>query len=212
MLVHICTTHPLVFQTIHRILAGDRKLRPLLVPHPIDVDIHDVPDRIGVVILDTCSEDNSLKMVARCKPRDCYCVALLPSQESSSRQREIQLLNLGVRGIVTVSKVMERELPWAVHAVMRGELWVKRSVIDEYVSQTNLYRTCLVPYSDRLTAREHQVISCIINGFSNKQISDVLHISERTAKFHVANIFQKMNVTSRSTLLSGLQCPHRATA
>lgn len=150
-------------------------------------------------------------MVARCKACDCYCLALLPSQDSTSRQPEIQLINLGVRGIVAMSKVMQRELPRAVHAVMRGELWIEPAVIDEYVAHTNLYLNHLVPYSDRLTAREYQVIGCIVNGFSNKQISEALHISERTVKFHVAHIFQKMNVTSRSTLLSGLRCTHRAT-
>jgi DNA-binding NarL/FixJ family response regulator len=107
-----------------------------------------------------------------------------------------------------VSNVLAQELPWAVHAVMRGELWVKPSVIDQYVAHTNLYLNRLAPYSGWLTPREYQVIGCIVNGFSNKQISNALHISERTVKFHVANVFQKMNVTSRSTLLAGLQCTH----
>lgn len=52
--------------------------------------------------------------------------------------------------------------------------------------------------SDRLTAREHEVLLLIAEGCSNRDIADRLYISHRTAMQHVANILGKLNVSSRT--------------
>lgn len=49
-----------------------------------------------------------------------------------------------------------------------------------------------------LTSREVEVLSCVLSGSSNRQIADTLTISEKTAGRHLANIFTKIGVTSRT--------------
>ncbi|MBP2266570.1 DNA-binding NarL/FixJ family response regulator [Pseudarthrobacter sp. PvP004] len=49
-----------------------------------------------------------------------------------------------------------------------------------------------------LTSREVEVLSCVLSGSSNRQIADSLTISEKTAGRHLANIFTKIGVTSRT--------------
>lgn len=49
-----------------------------------------------------------------------------------------------------------------------------------------------------LSEREHEVLKLVVEGLRNKEISDVLGISERTVKFHTGIIFQKLGVTSRT--------------
>lgn len=49
-----------------------------------------------------------------------------------------------------------------------------------------------------LTSRELEVLRLIANGKSNKTIANELFISERTVERHVSNIFDKLNVSSRS--------------
>ncbi|MCX6896401.1 MAG: response regulator transcription factor [Verrucomicrobia bacterium] len=49
-----------------------------------------------------------------------------------------------------------------------------------------------------LTDRELAVLKCIVRGRSNKEISTDLDISERTVKFHLVGIFEKLNVLDRT--------------
>lgn len=49
-----------------------------------------------------------------------------------------------------------------------------------------------------LTKREMEVLQLIANGETNRNIASELYISERTVERHVSNIFNKLNVSSRS--------------
>jgi DNA-binding NarL/FixJ family response regulator len=50
----------------------------------------------------------------------------------------------------------------------------------------------------RLTKREREVLTLLAQGRSNKQIAAVLHVTERTAKFHVGAIMRKLDATNRT--------------
>lgn len=52
--------------------------------------------------------------------------------------------------------------------------------------------------TDPLSAREHEVLRLVAAGFSNKQIAYSLSIAERTVKFHVTSIFQKLDADNRA--------------
>jgi len=49
-----------------------------------------------------------------------------------------------------------------------------------------------------LTQRELQILDCIANGGSNKQVAHTLGISEQTIKNHVSAILRKLNVNDRA--------------
>lgn len=49
-----------------------------------------------------------------------------------------------------------------------------------------------------LTPREHEVLELIARGLKNDEISDQLFISANTVRNHIANIFSKLQVNSRS--------------
>jgi DNA-binding CsgD family transcriptional regulator len=49
-----------------------------------------------------------------------------------------------------------------------------------------------------LTARELQVLSLLAEGASNKEIARRLGISAHTAKFHVAQLLEKLDAVSRT--------------
>lgn len=53
----------------------------------------------------------------------------------------------------------------------------------------------------RLTARERQVLDCIVAGRLNKQIADDLGISIKTVEAHRANIMDKLNAGTVADLL-----------
>ena len=49
-----------------------------------------------------------------------------------------------------------------------------------------------------LTDREKEVLLCLVEGLTNKEIASKLYISDKTVKIHVSNIFRKLEVKSRS--------------
>ncbi len=48
-----------------------------------------------------------------------------------------------------------------------------------------------------LTEREKEILKCITDGKSNKEISDALFVSVETVKSHVKNLYKKLNVKNR---------------
>lgn len=53
-----------------------------------------------------------------------------------------------------------------------------------------------------LSKAEESVRNYIVQGYSNKEIGDLLCVCEKTIKFHLTNIYKKENVSSRSELIS----------
>ncbi|MEW9798835.1 helix-turn-helix domain-containing protein [Alteromonas sp. CYL-A6] len=53
-----------------------------------------------------------------------------------------------------------------------------------------------------LSKRELQVAHKIMEGLPNKRIASHLFISERTVKFHCANIYRKLAIPNRAALMA----------
>jgi DNA-binding CsgD family transcriptional regulator len=54
------------------------------------------------------------------------------------------------------------------------------------------------PLLEALTAREHDVLALVADGLSNRDIAAALAISDHTVKFHLASIFGKLGVSTRT--------------
>lgn len=53
-----------------------------------------------------------------------------------------------------------------------------------------------------ITQREYEIIGYVLMGRHNKDISEILSISEFTVKTHLRNIFEKLQVESRAQLIA----------
>jgi len=51
---------------------------------------------------------------------------------------------------------------------------------------------------EALTAREHEVLALVADGLPNRDVAQALAISEHTVKFHLASIFGKLGVSTRT--------------
>jgi DNA-binding NarL/FixJ family response regulator len=58
--------------------------------------------------------------------------------------------------------------------------------------------TASVAAAPLLTPREQTVLEHVAHGLSNKQIAAALGISERTVKFHVSSVFEKLGAANRA--------------
>ena len=52
-----------------------------------------------------------------------------------------------------------------------------------------------------LSNREAEVAELVTQGLSNKEVASRLFVTEKTVKFHLTNIYKKMNVKSRAQLI-----------
>ncbi len=57
------------------------------------------------------------------------------------------------------------------------------------------------PVGKGLSRREKEVADLLLENLSNKEIASRLHVSERTAKFHVSNLLAKYGVQRRADLI-----------
>ena len=55
----------------------------------------------------------------------------------------------------------------------------------------------LTTSSDVLSVRELEIVNCVARGLSNKEIGRTLKLAPETVKWHLKNIFEKLNVSSR---------------
>ncbi|MNI24201.1 Transcriptional regulatory protein DegU [compost metagenome] len=58
-----------------------------------------------------------------------------------------------------------------------------------------------IPEHSPLTGREKEILECVAQGNSNREISDTLAISEHTVKNHLKNILQKLHLDNRVQLM-----------
>jgi DNA-binding NarL/FixJ family response regulator len=87
----------------------------------------------------------------------------------------------------------------AIRTVARGESVIHPSMTRKLLAFHQQKQT---PQEDTtLTEREKEVLLCLVEGLSNKEIADRLFISDKTVKIHVSKIFKKLNVKSRSQVV-----------
>ena len=49
-----------------------------------------------------------------------------------------------------------------------------------------------------LTRRETEILALVAEGHSNARMAKLLHVTEQTVKFHLSNIYRKLNVRNRT--------------
>ncbi len=89
------------------------------------------------------------------------------------------------------------EIVGAIVAVAAGLVAVQPRALDGEMDPDATART-QASSIDRLTARERGVLAELARGVPNKAIAARLGISEHTVKFHIASIFAKLDVASRT--------------
>ncbi|MGO8787999.1 MAG: response regulator transcription factor [Terriglobia bacterium] len=77
--------------------------------------------------------------------------------------------------------------------------------MQEYISFSSAGNADVAKEKATLSTRQRQIVALVARHMSNKEIADILRISESTVKFHVARVFEKLNVGDRSALRERLQ-------
>jgi DNA-binding NarL/FixJ family response regulator len=87
----------------------------------------------------------------------------------------------------------------AIRTVHRGESIIHPAMTKKLISYHQ--QEAQVKEDTVLTEREKEVLVCLVEGLSNKEIAGRLYISDKTVKIHVSKIFKKLDVKSRSQVV-----------
>ena len=85
-----------------------------------------------------------------------------------------------------------------MHAVAAGETALSPAVAKKLVQHTLTSDSADEESVEPLTERELQVLRLAAQGMGNKQIGHALSISDRTVQGHLANIYAKLHVATRT--------------
>jgi DNA-binding NarL/FixJ family response regulator len=97
-------------------------------------------------------------------------------------------LEAGAAGYVLKDSTEDKLIP-AIRAVASGQRWISQEVANRLTSR-RLF--------EELTPRELEVLRELVKGLANKQIADVLNITENTTKWYLKSILAKLRVADRT--------------
>jgi two-component system, NarL family, nitrate/nitrite response regulator NarL len=130
-------------------------------------------------------------------------VKIIMLTSTISTQQIIEALQIGARGIVLKDSVAG-DLSKSMRAVLSGDYWIGGERVVNLVAALNelMKQAAAAPEKKTygLTPRELEVVTCIVEGCSNKDVAKQFAISEETVKRHLSNIFDKTGVSTRLEL------------
>ena len=117
-------------------------------------------------------------------------IVLLSGQANTQIMR--QVLQAGAAGFVTKSSVSD-ELLRAVRSVLDGDVYLPQELTAATAAASDAANG-----KAPLTQRQELVLRCLLDGLSNRDIAEQLHVSEETVKTHVAAILRYFEVQNRT--------------
>lgn len=115
-----------------------------------------------------------------------------------------EVIDKGCNGYIT-KDTTQAELIQGIHQVSKGQTYVSNELYipvqngEVDYNKSIHYRNRFLENTN-LTRREVDIISFIAQGYSNKNIADLLYISEYTVKAHRRNLKAKLNLSNTADI------------
>lgn len=151
-----------------------------------------------VMLIDINMPGNGLTAIARIST-EFPAIRLLVVTAREDEEAVAEALRLGARGYALkgIAGTNLREIVTSIH---QGEVYVTSSLAVRLLGDQRRQPPSEEARGRRLTSlttREREILELVATGQSNKQIANVLDITERTVKQYMSNILQKLQVQNR---------------
>ncbi len=162
-----------------------------------------------ILIMDAHAGDAELSAFKQlpCLQSDHNCLLLVVSPMPNAAQG-LSAVRLGARGYMHAYAHPKR-IQHALEAIENGQVWLSHEVIQA-MSQQLASTVQSDAWKTRLTQREVDIVEALMQGMSNREIAQTLHISEPTVKTHLKHIFEKFQVKDRLALVLAIKNDHPA--
>jgi two-component system response regulator NreC len=102
-----------------------------------------------------------------------------------------------------LKKAADSDLVNAIHVVARGDFFlypsITRTVVESYMTKPRTQKAAT--NCDSLTEREQEILKMVAEGYTCREIAEVLFISVKTVETHKSNIMDKLNLHKRPELV-----------
>jgi DNA-binding NarL/FixJ family response regulator len=157
-----------------------------------DVAIFDVhlPDGNGVDLIEAV-RDQGLTLLT----------ILLSGQVSSEDSR--RAMACGVNGML-LKDSSPAIVQKCIESVLLGHRWIEDKIMEMAMASDAVVARPLIEPAN-LTRAEKAIATQVVSGLRNREVAEILGLSEGTVKVHVHNIFKKLGVNSRTALAHKLR-------
>jgi DNA-binding NarL/FixJ family response regulator len=117
---------------------------------------------------------------------------------TADEDRVCEAMQMGARGWAAKQGAIEPLLT-AVRGAARGETHIPPALLTRVLVSLSERGRSSTPEADAvalLTARELDVLRCLMQGLSRNALGEVLHVSPNTVRTHIQSILRKLNVHS----------------
>lgn len=94
------------------------------------------------------------------------------------------------------------ELRLGIASTLRGgapiDPFIAKRLMQEFAAAPKAAAVPDLTALPPLTAREHEILLLVAQGMTNREIAELIHLSRYTVEHHIRNIYQKMDVSSRT--------------
>ncbi|MCM3744061.1 response regulator transcription factor [Sporosarcina luteola] len=150
------------------------------------------PD-IAIVDLQLGGE-SGLELIAEAKNQGVVCEFVVLSSTSGEEDFKAAK-SLGVSGYILKESLPE-ELIHALRMISNGRNYFDQRLFEAIFKSRK--STKATEDVDKLTPKEMEVLMELGKGLSNKEISQILYVTEYTVKKHVSQVLAKLNLADRT--------------
>jgi two-component system nitrate/nitrite response regulator NarP len=146
--------------------------------------------------------EDGLQLLQRFSSNGSRRVRIVLLTSSITDAQAAEAMKQGVDGLMLKDSAPQVLLA-CVQAVIAGRRWVDPEIAGRVLGTLGEQRG---DAQDRqLTAREKEIVNLVLRGLRNRQIADLLGLTEGTVKVYVHSIYLKFGVNSRMQLAAKLQ-------
>jgi DNA-binding NarL/FixJ family response regulator len=123
--------------------------------------------------------------------------------DSSKREMVLEAFRAGARGVLCRNESTDR-LSKSVRGVHQGQIWAnsqQMAIAVEGLATGREVQAVDAGGLNLLSKRETEVVRCLAQGFTNREIAEKLGLSQHTVKNYLFRVFDKLGVSSRVELL-----------
>jgi DNA-binding NarL/FixJ family response regulator len=154
----------------------------------------DSPD---IILLDVSMPGGGIE-AAREIRKSCASVKAVILTASENERHVADALQSGVNGYILKGS-SGAELLQIIRAVQNAEFYITPALAARLLGQTKqaTVDTGSPIHADTMTYREEQVLRLLSQGLMNKEIAHKLGLTEKTVKYYMTGVMQKLNARNR---------------
>ena len=162
------------------------------------------------IVAQAADGDEAVKLFDELRPQISLIDLNMPVLDGTATITKIRRLDRQAKIIVLTTFDGDEDIYRALRAGASGYLLkdVLPDVLLDTIRRVHAGKTHLAPElaqklaerigNNDLTVRESEILNSIVDGKSNREIAEMLHIADSTVKFHINHIFSKLGVNDRA--------------